>query len=294
MRRKKHPTISIANRIELAVARYSSVRGGVVMGSAASLEKELNSINELVKHLEEIYALLQKHELDKPVISKIKEIEARIDLKRKQKGFFQAMFSNSDEFKLEEDQARALRKRLLLEYGFGFSIFPIKHREASSTSLEQSKKQLSALKNYCVMLENSIVESKKRAYEVEVSKVKKAELKIEKQQQKEAEQKRIKALAAAHTGKTRQLASTIKNQLRQQAALISGCPYCGASLGEAPHADHIYPVARGGLSTADNMIYVCQRCNIKKSDKTVYEFVREAKLNLNQVLSNIEILGKRV
>jgi 5-methylcytosine-specific restriction endonuclease McrA len=291
MSRKKHPTISIANRIDLAIARCSSVRDGIAMGGSASLEKELNSINELVKHLEEIYALLQKHELDKPVISQIKEIETRIDFNRKQKSFFQTMFSNNDEFKLEEDQVKALRKRLLLDYGFNFSI---KHREASSTSLEQSKTQLTALKNYCVILQKSIVESKKRATELEVSKIKNAELKIEKEKQKEAENKRIKALAAAHTGKTRQLATTIKSQLKQQTSLVSGCPYCGGSLGETPHADHIYPVARGGLSTADNMIYVCQRCNIKKSDKTVYEFVREAKLNLNQVLTNIEILGKRV
>jgi|LauGreDrversion4_1035100.scaffolds.fasta_scaffold92833_1 5-methylcytosine-specific restriction endonuclease McrA len=291
MSRKKHPTISIANRIDLAIARCSSVRDGIAMGGSASLEKELNSINELVKHLEEIYALLQKHELDKPVISQIKEIETRIDFNRKQKSFFQTMFSNNDEFKLEEDQVKVLRKRLLLDYGFNFSI---KHREASSTSLEQSKTQLTALKNYCVILQKSIVESKKRATELEVSKIKNAELKIEKEKQKEAENKRIKALAAAHTGKTRQLATNVKNQLKQQTSLISGCPYCGGSLGETPHADHIYPVARGGLSTADNMIYVCQRCNIKKSDKTVYEFVREAKLNLNQVLTNIEILGKRV
>ena len=271
MSRKKHPTISIANRIDLAIARCSSVRDGIAMGGSASLEKELSSINELVKHLEEIYALLQNHEIDKPVIAQIKEIETSIDFKRKQKSFFQTMFSNNDEFKLEEDQVKVLRKRLLLDYGFNFSI---KHREASSTSLEQSKTQLTALKNYCVILQKSIVESKKRATELEVSKIKNAELKIEKEKQKEAENKRIKALAAAHTGKTRQLATNVKNQLKQQTSLISGCPYCGGSLGETPHADHIYPVARGGLSTADNMIYVCQRCNIKKSDKTVYEFVR--------------------
>ena len=75
---------------------------------------------------------------------------------------------------------------------------------------------------------------------------------------------------------------------------MSVCPYCGGGLGESPHADHIYPVAKGGLSTEDNMIYVCQKCNMQKRDKTLLEFVREAKLNLNKVLDNIEILGKRV
>jgi hypothetical protein len=33
---------------------------------------------------------------------------------------------------------------------------------------------------------------------------------------------------------------------------------------------------------------------MQKRDKTLLEFVREAKLNLNKVLDNIEILGKRV
>ena len=96
MRRKKYPTISIAKRVELALARCSSIRDGVAMGGSASLEKELSSINELVKHLEEIYALLQNHEIDKPVIAQIKEIETSIDFKRKQKSFFQTMFSNND------------------------------------------------------------------------------------------------------------------------------------------------------------------------------------------------------
>ena len=292
MRRTKHPTISIANRVELAVARYRSVKDGVAMGGSASLEKELNSINGLVTHLEEIYALLEKHELDKPVISQIKEIETRIDFNRKQKSFFQTMFSNNDEFKLEEDQARTLRKKLILEYGFNFSI---KHREACSTSLEQSKTQLTALKNYCVILQKSIVESKKRACELEASKTKKAELKIEKEQQKDAETKRIKALAAAHTGKTRQLATVVKNQIKKQIAVLRDCPYCGGGLGESPHADHIYPVAKGGLSTEDNMIYVCQKCNMQKRDKTLLEFVSEnAKFDLSQVISNIKKLGKTV
>ncbi len=160
MRRKKHPTISIAKRVELALARYSSVRDGVAMGGSASLEKELSSINELVKHLEEIYALLQNQETDKPVIAQIKEIETSIDFKRKQKSFFQTMFSNNDELKLEQDQGRSLRKRLLIDYGFNFSI---KHSEASSTSLEQSKTQLTAIKNYCVILQKSTVESKKKS-----------------------------------------------------------------------------------------------------------------------------------
>ena len=41
MSRKKHPTTSIANRIDLAIARCSSVRDGISMGGSASLEKEL-------------------------------------------------------------------------------------------------------------------------------------------------------------------------------------------------------------------------------------------------------------
>lgn len=58
------------------------------------------------------------------------------------------------------------------------------------------------------------------------------------------------------------------------------------------HADHIYPVAKGGLSTTKNMVYVCAICNKKKSDLTLREFIIKEKLSRDRVERNLELLKK--
>lgn len=49
------------------------------------------------------------------------------------------------------------------------------------------------------------------------------------------------------------------------------CRYCGASLDQEPHLlleiDHIVPVAKGGLTTEDNLQTLCWRCNRSKGSK---------------------------
>lgn len=49
------------------------------------------------------------------------------------------------------------------------------------------------------------------------------------------------------------------------------CRYCSVSLAAEPHllleVDHIVPVSRGGLSTAENLQTLCWRCNRSKSNK---------------------------
>ena len=100
------------------------------------------------------------------------------------------------------------------------------------------------------------------------------------------------AAAAAHFGKTRDLADKIKIALRAQLDVSRDCPYCGLPLGTAMHTDHIYPVSRGGLSTSENMVLVCEQCNLKKGDKTLREFIRENNLDINRIESALELLGK--
>ena len=82
-------------------------------------------------------------------------------------------------------------------------------------------------------------------------------------------EERISAAAAAHFGKTRDHADKIKGGLGQQLDLTKDCPYCGCPLDDAVHADHIYPVSKGGLSTYENMIIICMQCNIRKGDMTL-------------------------
>lgn len=47
------------------------------------------------------------------------------------------------------------------------------------------------------------------------------------------------------------------------------CQICGASKkdGAVLHVDHIYPVAKGGKTTLDNLRTLCDRCNLGKKDR---------------------------
>lgn len=47
------------------------------------------------------------------------------------------------------------------------------------------------------------------------------------------------------------------------------CRYCGAAGGEAVLVvDHVFPVARGGRDSLDNLVTACETCNQGKSDST--------------------------
>jgi 5-methylcytosine-specific restriction endonuclease McrA len=82
----------------------------------------------------------------------------------------------------------------------------------------------------------------------------------ERRQRQEERRKQQAALAAVRLEKQRELAESVKRKLSRD----HPCPYCGQGLGTSPHADHIYPVSRGGLSVISNMVFVCQICNQKK------------------------------
>jgi len=70
------------------------------------------------------------------------------------------------------------------------------------------------------------------------------------------------------------------------------CPCCGGPLGSVPHADHIHPVAKGGLSTRQNMVYICMECNIKKSHMTLTAFAAIEGRDLADILKRLRALGK--
>ena len=41
------------------------------------------------------------------------------------------------------------------------------------------------------------------------------------------------------------------------------CTYCG---GQATEADHVWPKARGGEDSLDNLVSACKPCNVRKKD----------------------------
>lgn len=103
----------------------------------------------------------------------------------------------------------------------------------------------------------------------------------------------VLAKASAYDGTQRQLANSIKIDIRNQIHALSLCPYCGKSLSiDGAHADHIYPVSKGGLSTTRNMVYICAGCNLKKKDMTLRNFIKKYNLNADNIHHHLDILGK--
>ena len=47
------------------------------------------------------------------------------------------------------------------------------------------------------------------------------------------------------------------------------CRYCGKKV-EPLHLDHVYPVAKGGETSAENLVAACLRCNVKKHTKIMF------------------------
>jgi 5-methylcytosine-specific restriction endonuclease McrA len=97
-----------------------------------------------------------------------------------------------------------------------------------------------------------------------------------------------RAAVASAMGKTREHADSVKRSLRKD----HDCPYCGGGLGDQPHADHVYPVSKGGRSVAVNMVYVCAACNVKKSDMTLAAFIATYRLDRDAIESRLQRLGK--
>jgi 5-methylcytosine-specific restriction endonuclease McrA len=109
---------------------------------------------------------------------------------------------------------------------------------------------------------------------------------------KQEKERNKEAIVAAFLGETRDLAEEVKKRLVSQHLECPECPYCGGDYGEEPHAHHIYPVLRGGLSTLENMVLVCGSCNLKKSDKTLREFIQTNGMNGTLIHENLMRLRK--
>jgi 5-methylcytosine-specific restriction endonuclease McrA len=102
-----------------------------------------------------------------------------------------------------------------------------------------------------------------------------------------------RAIIASYKNKSREVANNIKRDLKNKLNCSDCCPYCSREIGEVPHCDHIYPVSRGGLSTTENMIYICSDCNKKKNDLTLREFILKFNLNREEIEETLKKLKKR-
>lgn len=50
------------------------------------------------------------------------------------------------------------------------------------------------------------------------------------------------------------------------------CYWCSESYGPQPHADHVWPLAKGGSNGPENVVLACPTCNQTKHAKTPLEF----------------------
>jgi hypothetical protein len=105
---------------------------------------------------------------------------------------------------------------------------------------------------------------------------------------KERKKEQTRAAAAAHYDELRGGATVVKKKLK----ITEVCPYCEQSLGKDYEADHIYPVAKGGLSTTENMVHVCKSCNRKKSGLTLRKFCEKYGFDESGIASRLSVLGK--
>lgn len=98
------------------------------------------------------------------------------------------------------------------------------------------------------------------------------------------------AKAAAYEGKVRYDGGDMSRNISK----TTECPYCGDKLGANPHLDHIYPVCRGGLSVSSNLVWCCQRCNLKKSDMGLMTFLQSIGADIEVVVARLAKLNKHV
>ena len=65
----------------------------------------------------------------------------------------------------------------------------------------------------------------------------------------------------------------LSEQLDRQGGMCANCRVKGA--GMKFHLDHVVPVSKGGPHTADNVEALCERCNLKKADKSPERWAAE-------------------
>ena len=135
-----------------------------------------------------------------------------------------------------------------------------------------------------------------RAYpKIALSILDKVELKI----RKRAHTQNLRSLAARNTQEQRSVAKVerARHNYTAQTNVYRSCPYCAGALGDfegenCSELDHIHPISKGGLSTPQNLIFICSNCNRKKQAKTLNKFISEHGLDRDKIFTILSRLGK--
>jgi 5-methylcytosine-specific restriction endonuclease McrA len=161
---------------------------------------------------------------------------------------------------------------------------PMPRGPKDSTEIKISGNAFSVLLNFVKLDE---LESLIAAHEVKVAEEK---LKVAKEKEKLHE---LHARVASNVKEKREQAKKFRRDLHKQLSKAAVCPYCGGLLSDSnAHLDHIYPISKGGLSTLKNLVFVCDRCNLDKSDSMLRKFLQQIGCNEQQVYDRLDILKK--
>lgn len=120
--------------------------------------------------------------------------------------------------------------------------------------------------------------------EIEKELNEKIELENRQKQREQDKLNSLKSRAAKNESEVRAQASKYRYLLDQQIAKWNGCPYCFKIMNSSDaQLDHIYPVAKGGKTAKENLVYVCSKCNRKKGKLTINKFISTHRLNQEKV-----------
>jgi len=226
-------------------------------------------------------------ELKKENIEKVREIEQlqvlrqkTLDASKERLSFLQKLFGSSIPLDTRHELDRIDRRI------FHLKINTSGHTAFQISSLEKwiNQEEVDRIGNLLERLKEALPDLTRKKVQREEEKLIRERIAAEKKQLEKA---------AAYFDNTRAHAEAIKRQIRQQMVSFPSCPYCFRDLGNEPNADHIHPVSRGGLSTIENMVYICKDCNSKKYNLTLREFVLRCHLDRDRIENILDKMGKR-
>jgi 5-methylcytosine-specific restriction endonuclease McrA len=251
-----------------------------------------------ISHYDQINLLEDKIEFKKQIISKLNEKKEYSKEREKEVAITLRKFDNSVEIlEIQREKIRTAKSSWKL-WGMGHITDDAREKlRIVDNKISQLKKEKMLIgKKYDSFIWSEDCFSYKDEDEIKKTRqdIQKARQDIKKFKAETKELKvkeRIKidrSKIAAHERKSRDFADKFKKTIPK----TGYCPYCGDDLGNNPHLDHIIPIAKGGYSIEPNLVYVCEDCNLKKSDMTLTKFIKKYYLDRDMVEENLDNLEK--
>ena len=167
-----------------------------------------------------------------------------------------------------------------------------------SANYRENKELLERMDNFLTRLQEQMSKDYRsiRSSKFEIVLLKKTLFEMKRFKKRASERERT-AKINAFESKTRSGAQNIKDKLLKAVRIKSkwSCPYCSkASDVNVAEADHIHPVNKGGLTTMQNMVLICKKCNSKKTNLMLRVFCKKQGYDYDDVCDRLERLGKDV